>query len=208
MPASHRTRTHGSSPGPTARPPSSPAGIDEPIRMLPHRPACASWCRVAGDGFGPAGHVTTTMCLAAIDRLAGSARRRCRLRIRASCAGVGAHAPPITSSRSTSTRRPFAQTRASVELAGVSDLVEVRRAGRGAGRRPHSPAVSCWPMCPLAAHRALLHAIAEPPVWPLSLSGLRPADAPVIVAATGTSVFDDVRAARRGLRMPRPDAAR
>jgi hypothetical protein len=135
--------------------------------------------QVAGDGFGTTGHVTTTMCLTAIDRLPA-----------ADAVDVGCGSGLLAQAWARRHRRhvlaidvdpaPVAQTRASIDAAGVADLVDVARCAIGALDGALLAGRVLLANIPVAAHRALLHAIAEPPVAVVA-SGVRPADAQAVI---------------------------
>jgi len=120
------------------------------------------------------------MCLAAMDRLTA-----------ADAVDVGCGSGLLAQAWARTHRRnvlavdvdpaAVAQTRASVDVAGVSDLVEVCRGAIEALDGNALTGRVVMANVPAFAHAALLRAIAEPPAAVVA-SGLRPADAPAVIA--------------------------
>jgi ribosomal protein L11 methyltransferase len=161
----------------------APAGVRELIQ-------------VAGDGFGPADHPTTAMCLAALDLLPAAA-----------AVDVGCGSGLLTQAWVRRWSLPvlaidldpaaIAQTRASLQRAACSDRVEVRRQPvQGLSALDLTGRV-VFANIPVAAHAALLARYADPP-RAVVVSGLRPDEAPDIVRAYRRLGLRHTRAARRG----------
>ncbi len=149
-----------------------------------HAPAPAGvreLVQVAGEGFGPADHPTTALCLAALDRLSSVA-----------AVDVGCGSGLLTQAWA---RRwgaavlaidldpaAAAQTRTSLLVAGCADLVEVRHQPIQAlcGDDLRDRVVFANISAPV--HRLLLQRIVDPPSV-VVVSGIRPNEAPTLVAA-------------------------
>jgi ribosomal protein L11 methyltransferase len=151
---------------------------------------------VTGEGFGPGGHPTTAMCLAALDDLpdAPAVDVGCGsgLLAQAWARRWAVHVLAIDLDPAA-----IAQTRGSSELAGCGHLVEARRQPVTALRPDELAARIVFANVPLPAHHTLVARFDDPPLA-VVLSGLRPAEAPVIVAAYRHMGLRHVRAARRG----------
>ena len=152
--------------------------------------------QVTGDGFGPADHVTTAMCLAALDGLpvapAVDAGCGSGLLAQAWAQRWTIHVLAVDLNPAA-----IAQTRGSTQLAGCGNLVQTRlqpvqtlAASDLAGR-------VVFANIPAPVHHLLSARFAEPPLA-LVLSGLRPDEAPAVVAAYQRLGLRRARAARQG----------
>ena len=165
-------------------------------RHAPAPPGVRELVQVAGDGFGPTGHPTTAMCLAALDDLPSAPA------VDAGC-GSGLLAQAWARRRAVHVLAvdldpaAIAQTRASTRLAGCGHLVEARRQPVEALTPAELAARIVFANLPLPAHHALVARFDDPPVG-VVLSGLRPAQAPAIVAAYRRMGLRHVRAAQHG----------
>ena len=154
------------------------------LRSPAHAPAPAGvreLVQAPGEGFGPAGHATTAMCLEALEALpAGPA-------LDAGCgSGLLAQAwarlgrGPIVACDLDP--RALDQAARSLAAAGLAGRVALRRAALGALDAEAIAGRVLLANVPAAAHRELLGRVGAPPRAAL-LSGLRPAEAPAVEAA-------------------------
>jgi ribosomal protein L11 methyltransferase len=90
-----------------------------------------------------------------------------------------------------------AQTRASVDLAGVGGIVETRLQAIETLRPRDLAGVTILANIPLAAHRALRLALRRPPRSAV-VSGFRPSEAPEILAGYRDMGMRRIRSMRRG----------
>lgn len=152
--------------------------------------------QVAGDGFGPADHPTTAMCLAALDGLPPGPA------VDAGC-GSGLLAQAWAQRWGVSVLAvdldpaAIAQTRASTHAAGCGHLVETRRQPVEAFAADDLAGRIVFANVSLSTHQKLVTRFGEPPAGAV-LSGLRPAEAPAIVAAYRRMGLRHIRAARHG----------
>lgn len=152
--------------------------------------------QVAGEGFGPAGHVTTEMCLTALDLLPPAA-----------AVDVGCGSGLLAQAWARRWRLPvlaidldptaIAQTRASVDAAGCGALIEARRIPVQALAADALADRIVFANLPRVAHELLRGRFASPP-RAVVLSGLRPHEAPAVVGAYRRMGLRHVRAMRRG----------
>lgn len=149
-----------------------------------HAPAPAGvreLVQVAGDGFGTSDHPTTAMCLAALDGLPVAP---------AVDAGCGSGLLAQAWARMWTVHvlavdldpAAIAQTRASTQSAGCGHLVETRLQAVETLAATDLAARVIFANMSAPAHRLLLTRFAEPPAAVI-VSGLRPDEAPAIVAA-------------------------
>jgi ribosomal protein L11 methylase PrmA len=165
-------------------------------RHAPAPPGVRELVQVAGEAFGPAGHATTSMCLAALDDLP------CAPAVDAGC-GSGllaqawarrwaAHVLAVDLDPAA-----IAQTRDSSRLAGCGHLIEARRQAIATLTPDELAARIVFANLPLPAHITLVARFKDPPVG-VVLSGLRPTETREIVAANRRMGLRHVRAARHG----------
>ena len=152
--------------------------------------------QVAGDGFGPGGHPTTAMCLAALECLppADAVDVGCGSGLLAQ-AWARRHGHRVLAIDVDPAA--VAQTRASTVAAGVAQLVTVARQPLEGLSGEDLAGRVVFANVPAAAHHALLRRFTAPPLA-LVASGLRPAAAPVVVAGYRALGMRRVRASRRG----------
>lgn len=159
-------------------------------------PGVRELVQVAGEGFGPADHATTAMCLAALDDLpnapAVDAGCGSGLLAQAWARRWAVHVLAVDLNPAA-----IAQTRGSSRLAGCEHLIEARRQPIEALTPDELAARIVFANLPLPAHHTLIARYDDPPLG-VVLSGLRPAEAPAIVAAYRRMGLRHVRAARRG----------
>ena len=154
------------------------------LRSPAHAPAPAGvreLVQAPGEGFGPAAHATTTMCLEGVGALpAGPA-------LDAGCgSGLLAQAwarlgrGPVLACDLDS--RALDQAARSLAAAGLAGRVTLRLVALGALAAEAIAGCALLANVPPAAHRELLGRIVTPPRAAL-LSGLRPGQAPAVAAA-------------------------
>lgn len=150
--------------------------------------------QVTGGGFGSAGHPTTAMCLAALDRLpvapAVDAGCGSGLLAQAWAQRWAVHVIAVDLDPAA-----IAQTRASTRLTGCGHLVDTRLQAVQALAATDLAARVVFANIPASAHRLLLTRFAEPPAA-VVVSGLRPDETPLIVAAYQRLGLRRVSAAR------------
>ena len=165
-------------------------------RHAPSPPGMRELVQVTGDGFGPSDHATTAMCLAALDDLPTAPA------VDAGC-GSGLLAQAWARSRAIHVLAvdldpgAITQTHASGQLAGCGHLIEARRQPVDALTPDDLAARVVFANVALRAHQTLVARFDDPPVA-IVLSGLRPAEAPAIVAAYRRMGLRHTRAARHG----------
>ena len=137
--------------------------------------------QASGEGFGSAGHVTTAMCLRALEGLAAGPA------LDAGCgSGLLAQAwarlgrGPVEAVDVDP--RALDQAARSLAAAGLARWVDLRRASLGALTPDDIAGRALLANLPDSAHRQLLARIGAPPRAAV-LSGLRPAEAPAIEEA-------------------------
>jgi ribosomal protein L11 methyltransferase len=169
-----------------------PAWPDPPARWLvgwylrspAHAPAPAGvreLVQVPGEGFGPAGHPTTAMCLAALDALAPGPA------VDAGCgSGLLAQAwarlekGPVAAFDLDP--RAIDQAGRSLAAAGLSGRVRLHRRALGGLAAGALGGRVVFANVPASAHHELLARIGAPP-RAVVLSGLRPGEAPAVEEA-------------------------
>jgi ribosomal protein L11 methyltransferase len=154
------------------------------LRSPAHAPAPAGLrelVQAPGEGFGPAGHATTAMCLEALEALpAGAALDAgCGSGLLAQAWARLARGPALACDLDP---RALDQAARSLAAAGLAGRVELRRAALRALPAGAIAGRVLLANLPLAAHRELLGRIGAPPRAAL-LSGLRPGEAPAVAAA-------------------------
>ncbi len=135
-----------------------------------------------GEGFGPAGHATTAMCLAALERLpAGPAvDAGCGSGLLAQAWAALGRGPVLAVDLDP---RALDQAARSLALAGLADRVELRRGPLGGLRAADLAGRVVLANIPAPAHAELLGRIdAAAPPRAAVLSGLRPAQVAGVVA--------------------------
>ena len=163
----------------------------------PAPPGVRELVQVAGEGFGPGGHATTAMCLAAIDHLTPLPA------VDVGCgsglltqAWVRLHAMPVHALD----LDPAAirQCAASLRAAELDRQVTLTRGPVEA--LPQSEFAGCVLLAniPADAHRALLRHLGRAVPSAVVASGLRPVEATGIVAAYRRLGLRHIRAMRRG----------
>lgn len=152
--------------------------------------------QVTGGGFGPTDHPTTAMCLAALDGLpiapAVDAGCGSGLLAQAWAQRWAVHVLAVDLDPAAIT-----QTRDSTRVAGCGHFVETRRQAVQALAATDLAARAVFANMPVHAHRLLLTRFAEPPAA-VVVSGLRPNEAPAIVAGYQRLGLRRVSAARHG----------
>lgn len=173
--------------------PRVPAWPDPPARWLAgwylrsptHAPAPAGvreLLQAPGEGFGPAGHPTTAMCLEELERLPGGGPA-----LDAGCgSGLLAQAWARLGRGDALAcdldPRALDQAGRSLRAAGLQDRVVLLRGALGALPSEVIAGRTLLANVPAAAHRELAGRAEGPPPAAL-LSGLRPAEAPALEAA-------------------------
>jgi ribosomal protein L11 methyltransferase len=168
-------------------------------RSPAHAPAPAGvreLVQAAGEGFGPADHPTTTMCLEQLEHLPA-----------ADAVDVGCGSGLLCQAWVALGRgrvlacdldgRALDQTRRSLAAAGRDHQVTLRRAPISALSPTELAGRVLLANVPLPAHESLLSRIGPPP-RAVVLSGLRPGQAPAIVAAYRSLGLDILDADERG----------
>jgi SAM-dependent methyltransferase len=150
----------------------------------------------AGAGFGPGDHPTTVMCLAALDHLPSG-----------DAVDVGCGSGLLAQAWARLGRgrvlaidldpAAVAQTRASVDLAGVGALVETRRQAVETCPRDELAGTTLFVNMPAASHGALLRRLRVAPTAAV-VSGLRPGEAGPVVDHYRRLGMRRVRSARAG----------
>jgi ribosomal protein L11 methyltransferase len=152
------------------------------LRSPAHAPAPAGvreLLQAPGEGFGPAAHATTAMCLEALAALpAGPAvDAGCGSGLLAQAWAALGRGPVLAVDVDP---RAVAHARASLAAAGLRAAVEVRRGALEALAAGDLAGRALLANVPLPAHRALLAAAGGAPPAAAVLSGVRPADAPAL----------------------------
>lgn len=152
--------------------------------------------QVAGDGFGPADHQTTTLCLAVMDALppipavdvgCGSGLLAQAWARRRALPVLAVDLDPAA----------VTQTRSSVELAGCAHLIEVRRQAVQTLKGSELAGRVVFANLPVAAHRLLSDRFTDPPAA-VVLSGIRPHESPEVLHAYRRLGLRRTSASRRG----------
>lgn len=164
-----------------------------------HAPAPAGFrelVQVTGEGFGPADHATTAMCLAALDLLppAPAVDVGCGSGLLAQAWARRWSLPVLAIDLDPAA---VAQTNASAASAGCATLIEAHRRPLQTLARAELDGRVVFANLPAHAHRLLVDRIATCP-RAVVLSGVRAADASLIVAAYRRLGLRRVHAARRG----------
>jgi ribosomal protein L11 methyltransferase len=154
------------------------------LRSPAHAPAPAgvrALVQAPGEGFGPAAHATTAMCLEAIEALpAGPALDAgCGSGLLAQAWARLGRGPVLAYDLDP---RALDQAARSLSAAGLAGRIELRRAALGALPAGALAGRVLLANVPLVAHRELLGRVGAPPRAAL-LSGLRPDEAPAVEAA-------------------------
>jgi SAM-dependent methyltransferase len=183
-----------------------PGWPDPPAAMLggwyvrgpdhaPAPPGVRELVQAPGEGFGPCGHVTTAMCLAALPGLpAGPAvDLGCGSGLLGQAWARLGRGPVVAVDLEA---RAVAQARASAAAAGLAHRIRLRTGPPEVVAGDVAGAVLLANL-PADGHYALLACMHAPPVAAV-LSGLRPAGARRVVAAYRAHGLRPVAAARRG----------
>jgi ribosomal protein L11 methylase PrmA len=166
------------------------------LRSPAHAPAPAGrreLVQAPGEGFGPAGHATTAMCLEALGALPGGPAldAGCGSGLLAQAWARLGRGPALACDLDP---RALDQAARSLAVAGLAGSVALRRAAVGALPAEAIAGRVLLANLPLAAHRELLGRVGAPPRAAL-LSGLRPAEAPPVEAAYRALGLQPVRRA-------------
>lgn len=169
------------------------------LRSPAHAPAPAGvgeLVQAPGEGFGPAAHATTAMCLEALAALpAGPALDAgCGSGLLAQAWARLGRGPTLACDLDP---RALDQAARSLAAAGLAGRVALRRVALGALPAEAIAGRVLLANVPLAAHRELLGSIGAPPRAAL-LSGLRPDDAPAAEAAYQALGLEPAWRAERG----------
>lgn len=153
-------------------------------RSLDHVPApggIRELVQARGEGFGPGGHATTTMCLEHIDRLPAGA-----------AVDIGCGSGLLSQAWTSLGKGPALavdldpsavdQTRRSLEAAGLSDSVEVRLTSIASLASDELTGRTLLANVPLPAHESLLARLGPHGPGAVVVSGLRPHQATEVVA--------------------------
>lgn len=163
----------------------------------PAPPGIRELIQTAGDGFGTAGHVTTAMCLEALDRLepAPAVDIGCGSGLLAQAWARRTHHPV----RAIDTDpRAVTQTHRSAERAGCASLITVTRDDIASFDGAELVDHVVFANVPQAAHAILARQIAHTPPRALVISGIRPAQSHDCVTAYRRCGLRRVGATRRG----------
>jgi ribosomal protein L11 methylase PrmA len=169
------------------------------LRSPGHAPAptlLRELIQAPGEGFGPAAHATTAMCLEAIEGLpAGPALDAgCGSGLLAQAWAALGRGPTLACDLDP---RALDQAARGLAAAGLAGRVSLRRAALGALEAEAIAGRVLLANVPAAAHRELLGRIGAPPRAAL-VSGLRPDQAPPVEAAYRALGLEPAGRAERG----------
>ena len=159
-------------------------------------PGMRELLQARGTAFGPGNHPTTTMCLAALEDLApgGAVDLGCGSGLLAQAWARLGRGRVLAIDLDPAA---VAQTHASATLAGVGSLIEVRRQAVETLPLHELSGATVFANMPAAGHSALLRRLGEAPAA-IVVSGLRPAEAGVVVDAYRRLGLRRTRSSRTG----------